>query len=562
MKYTSYKSDIIGILHSSDNNFVLKFYDNDGNVTLDENDALWIYIESLNIIIKMPDDENSIITVWSSKTTIPDDFEKIIQRMRHLSVVNGVSLSVKLYNNLDRRKIYNIIKKAIINRKESDMNESYNGIDKIICEVSNTLRNTKKPSDFYISESMHSKNISSLTESYINILSGINDLNNNKIKKLFKMVSLETSNKGIKKIVECFKEKCPDDYNKLCENKENIKNISKFIKSRFLNNIETKPLHNVQFVLENVVAYAIKTKMDNDNLVKAYNHLITVSEGVNRGIDLLRVIKKHKLCETYKVSKESLLDFWLSRDVKKVEEKKLIVFETSNGDVISVSEDMRPSILLLGECINNGGRSDDVLFNNIIDETIKFNHLTNLLENHSYNFQLKNYITDIKNLYLNSYNKLKNNKLVSKNFEQILMLPYDYSKQLALIESKLGFKHPGLKYLAMEEAKKNIEKSVILEKNTIKDRNILESELNKLTSFSKSKMISESIVKNGINIINKLNNTENKFNVCKKLLNNTYSADVDSNNTLQECLYVFVTNPSKFNYKRKQFVETLLKYIS
>lgn len=561
MKYTSYKTDIMGIIHSSDNDFILKFYDTDGNITINEDNAKWVYIDSENIMIEFPDDDNSMITIWSSKTSLPKNFDNIVQRMRHLSVVNGISLNTKLFNNLDRRKIYNIIKKSIINNKENEMNETYENLNKVICEISKTFRNTKKPSDFYISECMHTKNISSLIESFNNILSGIKSLNNKKIKKLFNIIMLETSNKKISNIVKCFENKHPNEYKVLCENISTLKNACSFVKNRFIKNIETKPLSNVHMVLENSITYSIKTKTDNDNLVKAYNHLITVSEGISKGIDLLRVIKKHKLCETYNVSKETLLDFWLSKDiVKEIPSKYLFVIENTNGEQFTVSQEMKPSLKLLTECVNRGYNSEDILFNNIIDETIKFNHLTNLLENHSYNFQLKNYISKIKQIYKESFDKINAKTLIEEDFKD-LMIPYDYSKQLSLIESKVGFKHPGLKYIAMINTKNDIDNSIILEKKEMKDRAVLESELVKLTSFKKAKMVSESIIKNGINTIKSIKNNDDKLQICKGLLNNTYSADEKSNKSLQECLYVMSTNPKTFTSKRKKFIETLLKYI-
>lgn len=559
MKYTSFKSDIIGIIHSSDNNYILKFYNNDGDTTIDEKNTKWLYIESENIMIEFPD-ENSTLTIWSSSNSLPKNFENIIQRIRHLSVLNGISLNTKLYNNLDRRKIYNIIKKSIIAKKENEMNESYTKLTKALCEVSQIIKNTKKESDFYVSESIHSKNISVLTESLKNILNGINVLNSPKISKLFDMIVLESSNKNISTIVKQFMIKCPNEFNILCENISTIKNVVSNVKNRFKNNIETKKMSNIQMVLENVIVYSTKSKTDNENLIKAYNHLVTISEGVTKGIDLLRVIKKHKLCETYKISKDTLLDFWLSKDIKEIKPQTLFVIEHSSGDFVTITEDMKPSLKLLSECINMGEKSDSILFNAIVDETVKFNHLTNLLENYSYNFNLKNYSKVLKKMYKESFDKITANSLLKENFNEII-IPYDYSKQLSLIESKLGFKHPGLKYIAMFETKKNIANSIILEKEQSRDRFILETELNKITSYQNSKYISESIVKNGINTIKELKNREDKFNVCKCLLNNTYSADEKSNKSLQECLYVMSTNPKTFTSKRKKFIETLLKYI-
>ena len=561
MKYTSLKTDISSIIHSSDNNFIIKFYDKDGNITLDENNAQWLYIEKENIMIEFPTDETSSITIWSSNSTLPQSFEKIIKRIRKLSVLNGVSLNTKLFNSLDRRKIYNIIKQSIIKKKEDDMNESFNMLSNILCETCILIRNTKKPSDFYISESMHTKNITTLLESYINVLNGISSLNNKRIKNLFKKIIVETSNDSIKTIIKAFKIKCPTEYKSLCENVNTIKNIGTFIKQRFLNNIETKPYKNVHMVLENTIVYIAKTKSDNDNLIKAYNHLMVLSEGIKRGIDLLRVIKNNKLCETYNVSKETLLDYWLSKDIstKEITPSKLIIFENTTGDVISVSEDMKPSINLLAECINNGGNEDDLTFNSIVDETIKFNTITNLLENHLYNFKLKDYVSVIKKIYEDSYSKIKSKKLTEDLFNDI-EIPYDYSKELSLIESKLGFTHPSLKYVAIEESKRKFKEQVILENMTFTDKKILKDTLSKYTSFKNASDISESIIKNGINLIRPYK-AKSELETCKKLLNNTYSVDLNSNNQLQECLYVFSTNPATFNNTKKQFVKTIEKYI-
>lgn len=559
MKYTSFKSDIIGIIHSSDNDYVLKFYDTDGNVTIDEKSALWVYIDKPNIMIQFPDEDASM-TVWSSSASLPDDFETIMQRFRHQSVVNGISLNNKLFDNLDRRKIYNIIKKSIILKKDEEMNESFKNLSKTLCEVSQMIRNTKKSSDFYISESMHSQNISALTESYKHVVMGINKLNTKPVNKLLDLIVLESSSSKISNIIKQFMVKFPKDYNNLCENINNLRNATSFVQSRFRNNIMSKKLSNVQMISENVVVYTSKTKSDNENLIKAYNHLVSVSEGVTRGIDLLRVIKKHNLCETYRVSKEMLLDFWLSKEIKEVSPQTLLVFENTNGEYTTVSEDMKTSLKLLTECINCGDGSDSILFNAIIDETIKFNHLTNLLENHSYNFQLKNYVSKIKKIYKESFNKISSSTLNREMFKDII-IPCDYSKHLALIESKVGFKHPALKYLAMYEAKIDDDKSIILEKNQIKDRLVLESELNKLTSLNNSRLISESIVKNGINTIKNIKSNIDGIEACKSLLDNTYTVDEKTNNTLQECLFIMSTNPKSFTSKRKKFIETLLKYV-
>ena len=90
MKYTSLKNDIVNILHSSDYNLYLKFYDTDGKNTLNTDDAEWCYISNHNIMFKFMDDENPNIEIWKDNETLSDDLKHIIQRIRELSVLNGV----------------------------------------------------------------------------------------------------------------------------------------------------------------------------------------------------------------------------------------------------------------------------------------------------------------------------------------------------------------------------------------------------------------------------------------------------------------------------------------
>ena len=67
MKYTSLKNDIVNILHSSDFNLSLKFYDEDGNTTLDIDDAVWGYIHNENMMIEFMTEDNPVIYLWKDK---------------------------------------------------------------------------------------------------------------------------------------------------------------------------------------------------------------------------------------------------------------------------------------------------------------------------------------------------------------------------------------------------------------------------------------------------------------------------------------------------------------
>ena len=127
MKYSTLQTDIINILHSTDYNLYLKFYDKDGNTIIDSNEAKWIYINNYNIMISLMDDDNPVISFWKGTNSFNDNMKTILQRIRELANLNGVSVEVKVYSNLNQRKIYNLIKDTITklnkNKDDDKMNE-------------------------------------------------------------------------------------------------------------------------------------------------------------------------------------------------------------------------------------------------------------------------------------------------------------------------------------------------------------------------------------------------------------------------------------------------------
>ena len=198
MKYTSLKNDIVNILHSSDYDLYLKFYDEDGRNTLDTEKSEWCYISNYNIMIKFMNDENSVIQIWKDKNTLDENMKHIIQRIRELSGLNGVQVQIRIYDDLNQRKIYNLIKNDILKQRESeDMDESVNNDDKVLIEtlynIVNTAKDTKRPSDFYISEAMQLENTRKIFSEIIKEISYLNAFKNTSISETLKpLMSLKT----------------------------------------------------------------------------------------------------------------------------------------------------------------------------------------------------------------------------------------------------------------------------------------------------------------------------------------------------------------------------------
>ena len=555
MEYTSLSDDILSILHSSDYEFKLKMYDEEGNTTLDSDNIKWLYIVNKNIMIEMPTTESPIICFWKETGSEDSEMIKVIQRVREISVLNGVTVEIRTYNNLDRRKIYNIIKTSIA--KEGGMMESaQKDVAKALYNLSNIVTNTKRPSDFYINESMSAQNKKSFMNDIVTSVTNIDSLNKKPITKLLSMTMMETSFKTIKNIVKAFETKQPEEYKALCENVENIESIGSFVKQRYLKNIQVNKNPHTIAVYENVMVYPVRTKMDKENLIKAYNHLVSVCEGAKTGTDLLRVIRNNKLCETYKVSKNDLLDMWLSKEVnEKIEPKTLLVFENVDGNKITYSMDMKTSYKQLAEHFNTNGLKEDEVTSNIINETLKLNGLMDLIENYSYNTSVRKYITIIKEMFTKCVESIK---LGSSSEGKAI----DYSKELALLEGKVGFRHPGLKYIAMYEAKMNDENTMSQTVEKIKDEKILREGLSMVMPYSKTKDIAQSIIKSNLCKVKPLKeNKEDKLSSVKCLFDNIYSTNVEAKNAVDDCLFLIGASPKKYNKSRQQFVETLKKYV-
>ena len=255
MRYDDLKSEIVSILHSADYNFTLKFYDKDGNTTLEPTNVDWIYITNYNILIELPSDTNPDVILWKEDTKDKINLEKIIKRMRKQTILYGSKIQVKLFNNLDRRKLHNIIKNAMDNVKEKTQqameSKMTNNISKKLYEAVNVIRNTKKSSDVYMSKDVLSKNIISIMENAIKVITSIDSLNNNRVKNLLKSVFLESSFNSIDNIANLFEQKCPDEYKLVQENMDNIVNATKFASSRYIDNkdCDTNKLVEIGFTI-------------------------------------------------------------------------------------------------------------------------------------------------------------------------------------------------------------------------------------------------------------------------------------------------------------------------
>lgn len=565
MKYTSLKNDIVNILHSSDFNLDLKFYDKDGNTTIDVEEATWGYINNENMMIEFMTEENPVIYLWKDKKNVDNKMKNIIQRIRELAILNGVSVQIRVYDNLDQRKIYNLIKSSIITntKDEEEMNESLNNIENPLLEAFKSIvsvaKNTKKSSDFYMSEAIQSKNSENIFKEIISEIKNIQNLKNLNLSESLNKLMTVSSLSDIENIIKNIPLKT---LNKLSESAYDIKNISNFVKQKYLNNVpfyEDKKTNIL--VLENVKVYKATIKNNRENLINAYNKLVSVSENVKSGIDLLKEIKHHKILETYNVSKKDLLDLWLSKNHTPIKTQSVYIIENYIGEKVAFSDKLSYGIRALAQYINNGGNKDTQICKNIVLETIKYNQISSFIIEYKDNFSVRKYIPKFKNIFKETVEKLKS---ANSDFNSILFEScednIDYSEQLKKLISESGIEHPALKYIAIEEAKKEFYSYKLLNETKDNDIKILSKELRHYSPISS--VISNCIIENNLNI-KPLTESVNKNNIVE-VASNLYenlSNDLNKITTpVSSALFNIIHSNKKLIETKIDFMNTLIKY--
>lgn len=554
MKYTSLKSDIINILHSSDYNLNLRFYDENGKTTLDSDDVNWIYINNNNIMIEFMNDNDSTIYIWKSKSSVDNNMKNIVQRIREIAVLNGISVQIRVYENLDQRKIYNLIKSSISSRKDDkNMNESFNKIVNTFQNIISTAKNTKKPSDFYMSESILSQNYEKILTEMFNEVKSLKALNKLNLSEMFNKLMIVKSKDDI---INILSKENKNTLNKLYESIDNISNIPVFVRQKYLNNIPSSQTKNTLYIFENIKVYNDDVVSHKDNLINAYNALLTVSENSKSKIDLLKEIKNHKILETYNISKNELLDFWLEKDGKYIPNKKSFIIENYLGEKFIFDADLNFGIKALALYLNNGGSKDSKICQNIIEETIKYNEISDFINKYKNSYQIRKIIPQFKNIFNETVKKLSTNDFNQSLFESVEDSSLDYSKEYNKLCKKLGIKHNALKYLAIEEAKKIKEYSMLLNEEKNNDMEILTNFMKNYTSYPS--IVADNIINNKLDV--KLTESiDNNLSIASNIYNQISFRPEKYYTGLSSALFSII-NSNKKDKNVDSFISTLIKY--
>ena len=63
-----------------------------------------------------------------------------------------------------------------------------------------------------------------------------------------------------------------------------------------------------------IKVYTAKEKNNRENLINAYNQLLSFTQNATKGTDIIREIRNNKICETFNVSRKELVDLWLYKN--------------------------------------------------------------------------------------------------------------------------------------------------------------------------------------------------------------------------------------------------------
>ena len=566
MKYTSLQQDIVNILSSSDNDLQLKLYDKDGNTTINGEDASWAYIFNKNIMIEFMDDENPILCFWKGRDNFDDKFKGIIQRIRELAILNGVSVQIRVYDNLDQRKIYNLIKSSIETKakaaqEEEEMVESvnYDNLVEAFTKIISSAKAANKPSDFYLSEEMKTQNTSAILNEMFGEISSLKPLQSSskQLSELFNRLMTATTRDEVNSILNSVPENLK---NKLSESFNDINNVSTYVRQKYENNIDLGSKTNNEIILENVKVYKVKVKNNHENLSNAYNKLLQVSEGVLDNLNLLKVIKQNKICETYNVSRKQLLEYYLCGNNKPVKEQYAYVIENYLGEKTAFSSKLEAGIKALANYFNKGGEKDSQICKNIVAETIKYNQIADFILEYKDNYSLRNYIPRFKKIFkecvgrLNEANTNYSNALFESLEENI-----SYNDYLSAMEEEMGITHPAIKYLAIQEAKKDYLKSRMIMESEDKDMKVLTDELKHYSNYPSA--IASYIISEGLNV--KVDENANKNNIktiATKLYESTSKENTKVSNTVTSSLFNIIHTNKKLVESKVDYVNTLIKY--
>lgn len=477
MAYEQLKSEVLDILRCSDNAMKIKMYNADGNITLDSKEVEWAFIPDKQIIITMPNNDNQKLVMGKNDTDFTEGMLRILRQIRKECNINGVDLVIRKYSEIDKRKVYNIVKQNI-----------YETSGQKLAALISSVRTFKSTTDKYLTMEAKLEKEKALIENTIGIIKSLPFGKDKNVVSCFESLC----NPSTKNVV--------DSFNKLSNNvKEVLHNNISLIREAFQYSKNQYKIYGVvenKYPIVSINSWVKVMKVDESymvsNLQKATDKLKLLAENAKTRKDILKIIRDNKLCEDYMVSKESLLDSWISG--KSVKPSWSYLIETTKGDERVVDKDNSLAISKFSRIVyENNGEYDNSLMDLYIAENKRLNNLVDFTRKFKNIYEAKRYMPIAVKLCKESVSFFNNNVI-----EPETHLSASNDTAVSLLEIAVDSKHP-----AFDEIIANYE--VIEEQNRVKalnenkrEREILKKEFRRYFDANKTAKLVECVLNNQV----------------------------------------------------------------
>ena len=480
MAYEQLKNDVMDILRCKDNNLELKMYNKDGNNTLATDEVEWVYVPNKRMVLTMPNEENQKLIIGKNDIDFDEEMNRVLRAIRKICNLNGVDLAIHKYSDISKRGVYNIVKQYM-----------YESVGKELAKMVISLRGYKTESNKYLPMEAKLAQYRTLSENVINTVKMLPCAKN---EKLVETVS-GLLNPNVKNVLDEFNKLDMDTKKALSENLKDINNAFEFTKNQC--NVYGKPVakHPIVKINEWVKVMKIDEAPMRTNMQKASDMLRHLAENAKTKYDLMKVIRDNNLCENYMVSKEALIDEWISG--KPVETTWSYLIETVKGEVRIIEKKYALAVEKIARVINeNKGSYDSSILDMFIKENARLNNLVDFTRKYKNNKIVEKYIPVAARLCKECLNYFS-----SKEIEPKQHLTASNEETVGLLETAVGGSHPCFdevvaNYEILEEEKQT---NILNEEK--KERDILTKEFNKYFDKKKTKKLVECVMNGEVCIL-------------------------------------------------------------
>ena len=185
----------------------------------------------------------------------------------------------------------------------------------------------------------------------------------------------------------------------------------------------------------------------------------------------------------------------------------------------------------------------------------KYNDISSFLKKNHDSYILKEYNIKLAKILKKAIRNLTNNNYGNIINECVI---YSYDNHYDDLVKKLGFEHPALKYLAIEETKEMIKYSKILFENNINDINILTKNLKKhVRKDGDLNMVVENIMNRKIKL--SLPGAETPIKMAKNIFEMLSFESDFSKSSIASSMFSIIH--SGMNKENEKYIQTIIKYI-